>query len=40
MGTGESMGDLYPHEYVYEVNLYPPVYISDPIRLFLCREYE
>jgi hypothetical protein len=22
-----------------EINPYPPVYMDDPVRLFLCREY-
>jgi hypothetical protein len=32
-------GDPYPHEYVYWVNPYPPMYIGDPMRLFFCRGY-
>jgi hypothetical protein len=27
-------GDPYPHEYVYGVNPYPPMYIGDPMKLF------
>jgi hypothetical protein len=33
------MGDPYPHGYGYGVNPYPPVYMGDPIWLFLCRGY-
>jgi hypothetical protein len=41
VGTGDPMGDPYPHGYGYgyEVNPYPPVYMGDPARLFLCRGY-
>jgi hypothetical protein len=31
------MGDPYPHG--YGVNSYPPVYMGDPMGLFLCRGY-
>jgi hypothetical protein len=34
MGTGDPMGDPYPHEYRYEINPYPQVYMGDPIGLF------
>ena len=39
MGTGDLIGDLFPHGYGYGVNPYTPVYMSDPIELFLCRGY-
>jgi hypothetical protein len=37
------MGDPYPHGYGYGrmgVNPYPPLYMDDPVGLFLCRGYE
>jgi hypothetical protein len=34
VGTGDPMGDSYPHGYGY-----PPVYMGDPVGLFLCRGY-
>ena len=44
MGTGDPMGDPYPHGYGYGgmgmgVNPYPLVYMGDPMGLFLCRGY-
>jgi hypothetical protein len=39
VGTGDPMGDPYPHGYEYEVNPYPSVYMGDPMGLFLCRGY-
>jgi hypothetical protein len=41
VGTGDPMGDPYPHVYGYGygVNPYPPVYMGDPIGLFFCRGY-
>jgi hypothetical protein len=40
VGTGDPMGDSYPHGYGMGVNPYSPVYMGDPMGLFLCREYE
>jgi hypothetical protein len=34
------MGNPYPHGYGYGVNPYPPVYMGDPVGLFLCCGYE
>jgi hypothetical protein len=39
VGTGDPMGDSYPRGYGYEVDPYPPVYMSDPVGLFFCRGY-
>jgi hypothetical protein len=39
VGTGDPMGDPYPHGYGYGINPYPPVYMGDPAELFLCRGY-
>jgi hypothetical protein len=40
VGTGDPMSDSYPHGYEYGGNPYPPVYMVDPLELFLCRGYE
>jgi hypothetical protein len=37
VGTGDPMGDPYPHG--YGVNPYPPVYMGNPVKLFLCCGY-
>jgi hypothetical protein len=38
VGTGDPMGDPYPHGYGGISN--PPVYMGDPMELFLCRGYK
>jgi hypothetical protein len=39
VGAGDPMGDPYPHGYAMGVNPYPPVYMGDLMRLFLCHGY-
>jgi hypothetical protein len=39
VGTGDPMGDPYGHTHMgmgMGVNSYPPVYMGDPMGLFLC----
>jgi hypothetical protein len=36
---GDPMGNPYPHGYRYGVNSYPPMYMGDPMKLFLCCGY-
>jgi hypothetical protein len=39
VGTGDPMGNPYPHGYEYGVNPYPPAYMGNLVGLFLCRRY-
>jgi hypothetical protein len=39
VGTGDTMGDLYPRGYGYGVNSYPSVYMGDLMGLFFCHGY-